>query len=410
MDDRSQTVASVHNASRVYLVINQNPVLSGIQLPWVAVSEDGGRTFSNYTEIGPRWPNTTTGAVPTITALASGRLVVAYLLTVNNPFVNGFVGVLSHYSDDGAATWSAPALVAAAGAGGTDRDRYADHRTVLCNGANETRGARGTGTSIVGLITASTAGAYASSVYFVGEMGYDPAPFTTYLFHSADAGVSWGAGVPVSPLFASRARVFQASVTTDPRTGYVGVLFYDTRYDVPEDEAFTVDAWFAEFSPDLSHRLSETRLTCDGSLDFRDAARVGTGATQYNFVGDYTTVAHNGTHYVLAYVAPIPNAAQDAVCFSTNMSNGCNLNRTSFRVDDVQQVLRFAAVAPDLHAKAPLDLAPYTHYGGSAGPLPPSANGTGVDTGSGAVADGGDGEEEGGGRGDGEDPDYAGYD
>ncbi|MDB5842644.1 MAG: BNR/Asp-box repeat-containing protein [Herminiimonas sp.] len=92
--------------------------------------------------------------------------------------------------------------------------------------------------------------------------------------------------------------------------GIVGVLYYDMRYDAPNDTEFTADAFLLTLTPDLKVReKGETRLS-PTSMDLRQAALLISGSTpplpNGYFLGDYFGLDSVVNDFVAAYTVVNP--------------------------------------------------------------------------------------------------------
>ena len=119
------------------------------------------------------------------------------------------------------------------------------------------------------------------------------------LSKSEDGGSTWSDPVPVNLIPDVQAFLPVVAVAAD---GTVGVLYYDFRNDVLDDEVLSTDVHLARFNPDLSP-IDETRLTSE-SFDLRQS--VITGPRGY-FPGDYVGLDSAGDDFVAAFYSNLPN-------------------------------------------------------------------------------------------------------
>jgi len=115
-----------------------------------------------------------------------------------------------------------------------------------------------------------------------------------YMARSSDGGVTWSAPVRVNQGTADVVQAFLPTVAVNDE-GTVGVLYYDFRRDIPEDEELTTDVHVSLFDPALNY--AGEHLLTPQSFDLRQA--VITGERGY-FLGDYLGFAAAGGDFVAA--------------------------------------------------------------------------------------------------------------
>lgn len=111
---------------------------------------------------------------------------------------------------------------------------------------------------------------------------------------SSDGGVTWSTPIPVNQTTGDEVQTFLPTVAVNS-TGTVGVLFYDFRDDVLEDDPLSTDVHLSLFQPDLD--FIEERTLTPAPFDMRQM--VITGDRGY-FPGDYVGLDAAGTDFVAA--------------------------------------------------------------------------------------------------------------
>jgi len=104
---------------------------------------------------------------------------------------------------------------------------------------------------------------------------------TVFISKSTDGGSTWSAPVRANPADGDGVQAFLPTVAVND-DGTVGVMFYDFRNDVLNDDPLDTDVWLSLFDENLGF-LGERRLTAE-SMDMRQA--VITGDRGF-FPGDY---------------------------------------------------------------------------------------------------------------------------
>lgn len=278
---------------RVYLTFSKNtePVNNSL-FTMFASSQDGGRTWTT--------PRILYRATDVVGYYGNGRLVaqpggrLALLVWIYDG-VNFFVpaGATSKLrvlgSADGGRTWAAPVLVGEQGRQRTASDPESGDSTAA------------------------------------GNPNIAPTPDGGWLvsWHDQDAGRSrillarghkdgsWEAPREAIP-WTDRQTLFpNAAVAPD---GTIGLMWYDTRSDRPDDGKFLVDA-YAAVSRDGGASFKELHLA--GPMDLRTAyadAREFTGSVT-RFLGDYTGMAARPGGFVgaLPFTAPVSSVGKSQV-------------------------------------------------------------------------------------------------
>jgi hypothetical protein len=117
-----------------------------------------------------------------------------------------------------------------------------------------------------------------------------------FIARSTDGGATWSAPVRANPGNPDdTVQTFLPTVAVND-DGTVGVLFYDFRNDVLDDDPLTTDVHLSLFKADLDF-IEERRLT-PASFDFRQLLL--TGARGY-FPGDYVGLDTAGEDFVAAF-------------------------------------------------------------------------------------------------------------
>ncbi|UCH84019.1 MAG: T9SS type A sorting domain-containing protein [Candidatus Latescibacterota bacterium] len=134
-------------------------------------------------------------------------------------------------------------------------------------------------------------------VYIVWQDGrYNPfGASTVALSRSTDGGDTWSDPIPVTDITNPYGQEFLPAVAVAD-DGTVGVLYYDSRNDVPGDATFDLDVYLVMMDPNLNI-LGEERLT-DTSFDLRQMLL--TGFRGY-FPGDYVGLDAAGNDFVAAF-------------------------------------------------------------------------------------------------------------
>ncbi len=106
---------------------------------------------------------------------------------------------------------------------------------------------------------------------------------------SKDKGNTWSNPIPVNPTSLDvQAFLPTVAVLGD---GRVAVMFYDFRFDVPNDNQLTTDVWVSIFDKDLTKMLQQVRVTPQ-SFDLRQSIIVSNSF----FLGDYVDIQAMGKH------------------------------------------------------------------------------------------------------------------
>lgn len=205
---------------------------------------DGGRSWSAPTTIYdpgsvpyPRWPH---GDV--INVLPDGSLLDVFGLMNNTPFVSGSEplpdAVMAIRSPDGGKTWSSAVKIA-----DVPSRMASDDNT----GSAQTR--------LVTLPIPSTTVDTHGHVYVAWHENPSPTGGRILLSSSSDDGRSWSQPTTID---APNAQAFLPAISVSS-AGTLGIIFYDTRHDVPGSGKLTTDVWFAQ-SQDQGHRWQQTHV------------------------------------------------------------------------------------------------------------------------------------------------------
>ena len=117
-------------------------------------------------------------------------------------------------------------------------------------------------------------------------------PFRSLISHSGDGGDTWSPPISVGQPGVQTFRP-KVAVADD---GTVGVLFYDDRNDVLDDDTWDVDTYLKKFDADLNE-IYEVRVT-DASFDMRQMVIAG---SRGYFPGDYEGLDVVGNEFVAAF-------------------------------------------------------------------------------------------------------------
>jgi hypothetical protein len=147
-------------------------------------------------------------------------------------------------STDGGRTWSQPSLIAAHGPGGIVSDQEGENEMVMQT-------------------TTSSAMAPDGTVYVAWQdpVTTGPPQSTVNVARSEDGGRTWSSPQPVS----SSSTAYQPTIAIAD-DGTLGVTWYDTRRDVPGDDAWSADVYFA-YSADGGRYWTERQIA--GPMNLR---------------------------------------------------------------------------------------------------------------------------------------------
>jgi len=285
--------ADPEKPGRVYLTFSKNgEPINNTLFTMFASSQDGGRTWT-----APRIIYRATDVVGyygngRVVAQPGGRLaLLVWVYDAVNYFVPaGNTSKLRVFSSsDGGARWTGPVTVGEQG-----RER----------GATDPESGDGSG---------------------VGNPNIAPTPDGGYLvsWHDQEAGRSRimlargrrdGSWEPPREAIGWKDRYTMFANAAVAPDGAIGLMWYDTRADRPDDGKFLVDAYFA-VSRDQGASFGELHLA--GPMDLRTAyadAREFTGSTT-RFLGDYTGMAarRNGFVGALPFTTPVSDTGKSQV-------------------------------------------------------------------------------------------------
>ena len=285
-NDRESLTVDPHNPHRLYVTWRRGSgALRLRSVLLVGISSDGGRSWRQTVALRP--PTGVGFFVPDgahIVVLPNGTLLDMFLVyeaAARWP-------ILAIRSTDGGRTWSQPRTLGYATLSypGDSTDGIRTNMLPVAQSATDTDG--------TAYVVWNDNAAGASRVL---------------LASSRDSGRSWSQPRIVA---APGAQVLLPAVTV-AHDHTVCVTYYDFRHDRPGNGKLTTDVWYA-ISRDHAHHWSEGHVA--GPFDMKGAEHLiddmvgaGTGAGYY--LGDYTTVAAQGTSFAAALSLATPYAPPD---------------------------------------------------------------------------------------------------
>lgn len=243
--DKPTVTADPSVPGRAYAVWGRRSGPSGASgLSLLSTTADGGKTWSRPVTIYdpgsvpyPQWSHG-----DTISVLPDGTLLDVFGLMNNSPFFSSSAplpdAVMAMRSSDGGKTWSAATKIA-----DVPSRMASDDDT----GNPQTR--------IITLPIPSVAVDSHGRIFVAWHQNPDPTSGRIVMSASTDDGRSWSAPAPID---ASGAQAFLPAISIS-RSGTIGVIFYDTRHDVPGSGKLTTDLWFAQ-SHDLGRTWQQTHV------------------------------------------------------------------------------------------------------------------------------------------------------
>jgi hypothetical protein len=136
------------------------------------------------------------------------------------------------------------------------------------------------------------------TVYVAWDHASSPTTGEIDIVKSSDGGVTWSGPTPLPGVSAF---AFQPAIAVDSR-GTVGLMWYDTRNDLPGDAPLTTDVWFAH-SRDGGNSWEQLHVA--GPFDFRTAPR----PTEFPRLGEYQGLAGlRGRGFAAAFTQAAPQA------------------------------------------------------------------------------------------------------
>ena len=136
------------------------------------------------------------------------------------------------------------------------------------------------------------------TVYVAWDHASSPTTGEIDIVKSSDGGVTWSGPTPLPGVSAF---AFQPAIAVDSR-GTVGVMWYDTRNDLPGDKPLTTDVWFAH---SRDGGTSWKQLHVAGPFDLRTAPR----PNDFTRIGEYQGLAGLRTRgFAAAFTQAVPQA------------------------------------------------------------------------------------------------------
>jgi Neuraminidase (sialidase) len=136
------------------------------------------------------------------------------------------------------------------------------------------------------------------TVYVAWDHASSPTTGEIDIVKSSDGGATWSGPTTLPGVSAF---AFQPAIAVDAR-GTVGVMWYDTRNDLPRDAPLTTDVWFAH-SRDAGNTWEQLHLA--GPFDFRTTPR----PTGFGRLGEYQGLAGLRTRgFAAAFTQASPQA------------------------------------------------------------------------------------------------------
>lgn len=287
----------------VYLTANNYASIGNYQIMF-SKSTDGGVNWSPLRNIGEYKPPVTPGhfrmeVIPKSLNYPQGILVG--ILIVDKTGETGNIDIEIMRSIDRGETWSKSSVIQHVYLSSLPLQEPLDPELKISFNAPGTLEADLAIDTSNGSMYAAWADARFSGKESIGAV----------MMTSKNGGATWSDPINILPNTPTLAQAaFERIAVT--QNGRVGVLFYDFRYDKPDDSTYDADVFLTQFYPNKNNHLikfiSETRLT-PNSFDVRQFVTRSTILSGYSgyFPGDYVGLSGAGNDFVAAYTVSNQN-------------------------------------------------------------------------------------------------------